>query len=194
MALCAFGAFAQEGEHVVLRYKPENIEILPGVYEFFGTISGGADDRTECYALSVNEDLVAAIKDSLTKGKPQVLFGPRLEPLVQEKVIAEYQKKRNDIEKGIQDSISNTSIFKKAKYDLKKHLKDEQANTVAYVARLKKITERTKVRCIYIYGCGGPSQDFTPADTQPEPVREYVPEGDTKKDQSRHAKGKPIPQ
>ena len=148
-------ASAQDGLHVVINYRPEHIEILPDVFEFFGTIKGGPDDGHESYALSVNSELVESIIDSLGKGKPQILFGPKLEPLIQEKVLADYQKKRNEIEKSLRDSVANAPILSKEKSTLKRRLEDEQKNTVIYVAQLKKIVERDKLRCIYIYGHGG---------------------------------------
>ncbi len=148
---------AQEGYLVDVRYKPETIEILPGVYEFFGTIVGtsiiGKDIGKESYALTMNTKLAKEVADSVTAGKPQFLWGPKLEKLVQEKVIADYRKIRTDIENGLKKKISETKkIVEKSK--IRKLLIIEESNTETYMARLNEIVERANVRCVYIYGWG----------------------------------------
>lgn len=151
VACMVFLAQAQEGYKVAIRYIPEHIEILPGLFETFGTITGGKEDGKDAYALSVNSELMRQVADSVQKGNTQILFGPRLEKLVKDKIIADYQKIRTDIENGLKQQIAETDDAQE-KSTLKQKLVLEQKNTKAYMKQLRQITERYKVRAIYVYG------------------------------------------
>lgn len=146
-----FAASAQDGYHVLISGLPEKIQIVPGVYEFFGEITDGPDAEKGCYALSINEALAGAVKDSVARGISQSLFGPKFENLVKDMAVSDYQKKRKEIEKSVEDSISHAKFLSGDWFRLKKTLKDEQKNTVDYVTELRTITDRMKLRCIYIY-------------------------------------------
>lgn len=172
MTCMVFLAQAQEGYKVVIRYVPEHIEILPGLFETFGTISGGKEDGKDAYALSVNSGLMQQVADSVQKDSPQVLFGPKLEALVKEKIIGDYQKIRVDIENTLKTQIAESEDAKE-KETLKKQLALEQKNTKTYMKRLRQITERYKVRAIYVYGRqsdavinGGPLPVYVPQEVK----------------------------
>jgi hypothetical protein len=126
-----FLAQAQEGYKVAIRYVPENIEILPGLFETFGTITGGKENGKDAYALSVNSGLMQQVADSVQKGSMQILFGPRLEKLVKDKIIADYQKIRTDVENALKEEIA-ASEDAQEKTTLKQKLALEQKNTRAY--------------------------------------------------------------
>ena len=163
-ASIAINAKAQDGYLIGVRYNPETIEILPGVYELFGTIVSGKDIGKESYAITMNGKLAKEVADSVTAGKPQFLWGPKLEKLVQEKVIADYRKIRTDVENSLKKKISETkNLIEKTK--IKKQLVVEQQNTETYMARLSEIVERANVRCIYIYGWGDSSFEKDPIKT-----------------------------
>lgn len=177
--LSAVVAFAQDAYEVTINYIPERIEILPGVYEFMGKIAGGADVGKDSYALSVNEDLVNPLVDSLTKGAPQILYGPRLEKLVQKKIIEDYRQKRLGIELDLQKEIAeakgDSTIDVKS---LKAELASERKITKNAMKRLQEIVERYNVRAIYVYGRGSvkgsqsqyhSEQEFTNTDPIPIP-------------------------
>jgi hypothetical protein len=116
----------------------------------------------EAYAISINESLVTDVQKSLNNGTPQILFGPKIEKLVIKMVIYDYQQIRTDIENNLKQQISSeTDADKKA--SLKQELKLEQANTKAYIKRLRTIIERYKVRCIYVHGVGNAGK--TPINT-----------------------------
>lgn len=149
---------AQEGYHVAVNYKPEHIEILPNLYELFDTIVAGPDRGKPCYALSVNAGLIAEVRDSLEKGVRQVLYGPKLEKLVQQKIIEDYRQVRLEIEQDIQEELAETEDTLEKK-KLKVTLKLEKKNTKNYLKRLKEITARYSVRAIYVYGRASVSND-----------------------------------
>jgi hypothetical protein len=142
--------YAQEGYHVLVDFVPEQIEILPNVYEMYGTIIAGPDSGKACYALSVNSVLVGEVRDSLIHHTSQILNGPKLEKLVQEKIIEDYRVVRFQLEKDLRKEIEDADSTEKK--SLQKELKLEQQNTKQYLKRLKLITERYTVRAIYVYG------------------------------------------
>lgn len=147
---------AQEGFHVSIIYKPERIEIVPHVFQFYGTIVQSKDKKSngeEAYAISVNEGLVTDVQSALEKGKPQILFGPKIEKLVVKMIIDDYKQIRTDIENDLKEQISNEEELGE-KAPLRARLKLEKANTKVYVKRLKTIIQRYKVRCIYVHGVG----------------------------------------
>lgn len=169
MACMVFLAQAQEGYKVAIRYVPENIEILPGLFETFGTITGGKENGKDAYALSVNSGLMQQVADSVQKGSMQILFGPRLEKLVKDKIIADYQKIRTDVENALKEEIA-ASEDAQEKTTLKQKLALEQKNTRAYMQQLRQITERYKVRAIYVYA----RQSSKVIDPEPTPI--YFPQ------------------
>ncbi|MEI8224201.1 MAG: hypothetical protein WCG20_03710 [bacterium] len=169
MACMVFLAQAQEGYTVAIRYVPEQIEILPGLFETFGTITGGKEDGKDAYALSVDSALMSQLVDSVQKGSVQILFGPRLEKLVKNNVIARYQKIRTDLENSLKEEIA-ASEDAQEKSTLKKKLVLEQRNTKLYMSQLRQITERDKVRAIYVYG----RQSSTIINQDPAPI--YFPQ------------------
>ena len=147
---------AQEGFHVSIQYKPERIEIVPHVFQLYGTIVQSKDgkyDKLEAYAITMNEEVITSVQRELKNGVPQVLFGPSIEKLVIQMVIDDYKQFCTDRENSLKKSIDEeTDAGKKA--DLKKQLKREQASNKANIKRLKTIIERYKVRCIYVHGVG----------------------------------------
>ncbi len=155
LVLSAVVTFAQDAYEVTINYIPERIEILPGVYEFMGKIATGADAGKDSYALSVNESLANPLVDSLTKGAPQILYGPRLEKLVQKKIIEDYRQKRLEIELDLQNEIAeakgDSTVDTKG---LKAKLASERKITKNALKRLQEIVERYNVRAIYVYGRG----------------------------------------
>lgn len=153
LLLSAIATFAQDAYEVVINYVPEKIEILPDVYEFMGKISAGADAGKDSYALSVNESLVKDVIGFLNRGTPQILYGPRLEKLVQKKIIEDYRQKRLEIERDIKTSLAGTGDASEKKR-LKATLESERKTTKNAVKRLKDIVARYNVRAIYVYGRG----------------------------------------
>lgn len=153
LLLSAVVTFAQDAYEVAINYTPEKIEILPGVYEFMGKISGGADAGKDSYALSVNESLVKDVTGFLNSGNPQILYGPRLEKLVQKKIVEDYRQKRLEIERDIEQALAGAEE-KDDKKELKAQLKSERKITKTAMKRLKDIVARYNVRAIYVYGRG----------------------------------------
>ena len=190
MACMVFLAQAQEGYKVAIRYVPEQIEILPGLFETFGTITGGKEDGKDAYALSVNAALMSQLVDSVQKGSVQILFGPRLEKLVKDKVIADYQKIRTDIENALKEQLAETEDAQE-KATLKQKLTLEQKNTRAYMKQLRQITERYKVRAIYVYG----RQSSAVLNQDPNPVYfpQEVKEGPKLENKQKEPEVKPDP-
>lgn len=153
LVVSAVATFAQDAYKVVINYRPEQIEILPGVYEFLGEIAEGGDATKSSYALSVNENLVKDVAAQLEKNVPQVLYGPRLEKLVQKKIVEDYRQKRLEKERSIKTAIA-AATDAKSKKALRVTLKAERKISKTSKKRLKDIVARYNVRAIYVYGRG----------------------------------------
>lgn len=155
LIMSAMVTFAQDAYKVAIHYIPEKIEILPGVYELMGTVIDGSDAGKDSYALSVNENLVSQVTDSLNRHVSQVLYGPRLEKLVQKKIIEDYRQKRLELEKDLQMQIAEADSSDKK--SLRQELAAEKKMTKYAMGRLKEIVARYNVRAIYVYGRGNAS-------------------------------------
>ncbi len=164
-------ANAQDGAQLYLDMLPEKIEILPGVYEFYGKEYTQNPDGTlkfvaNKYALTVNKALADSALKHLKKNEMVFLHGPFLEQLVQEKCIRDYAEVRTAIEKTARQKVSDAeSTLKaikatdhKARKVARQELKTaeaelllEQQNTVKNLAVLQKIVQRKGSGAIYIY-------------------------------------------
>lgn len=178
---------AQKGMEVTIKnFVPDEMEILPGLYEFFGPVTKGG--KGESYVLTTNEELVQDLKDSAHAGSTIAFFGPTLETLAKNKCIEDYKKKRKEIEdearawviKEKQQLASAKEGSEKisARQDVriaKKELLHEKWNTFVYVMKLRKIVKRYKVNCIYAYnysaGTAPEGQKNTPKKADDEEIK-----------------------
>lgn len=170
VATAAFKAGAQEhGIQVQMDMVPRNIEILPGVYEFFGKVmsldeKGKLVYSSDSYAITIEQDLADEIIKDAKAEKMIYLYGPQLEDLAQKMCINRYEKKRKDLEDTLtvrlaeaKTALKNVKAFhsrktaKQAVKNAEELLIKEQANSIEYIAQLRDIVKRKNTTCMYIY-------------------------------------------